>query len=85
MANTIATASATTAEGQLLELVREIMQAEAVWVNDGLALTPPVQRARRVTLTPNVSAGTVSIAVTLPVTFADAANGFSMTATPYLP
>lgn len=82
---TTATLGATSLEGQLLEVCREMQQAEEAFVAAGQALTPPVQRQRRVTVTPNLSAGTVTIAATIPITSTDAPNGYSIVATPYLP
>ena len=82
MAGTVTT-TASSLEGQLLELVREISQAEEVWVAAGVAAGE--NRQRRFTLTPNFTTGTVAISGSLPITFNDAVDGFLIQASPYLP
>lgn len=82
---TTATLTATSLEGQLVEVVREIQQAEDAYIAAGAALTPPVTRNRRVTVTPNLAAGTLTVSATIPITATDAANGYTIVAAPYLP
>lgn len=84
MAATVTTPSATTLEGQMLELARELVQAEAAWVADGLALDPPVNRQRRFSVNNNPTTGTVTIQGSLPTTFSDNADGFAVVAQEYI-
>lgn len=84
MAATVTTANATTLEGQLLETARELKQAEDAWIAAGLALDPPVNRTRRMSLSVNPVAGTANISITLPVTESDSADGISFAATEYI-
>jgi len=84
MAATVATATATTLEGQMLETARELKQAEDAWIAAGLALDPPVNRTRRMSLAVNPVAGTATISVTLPVAETDSADGISFAATEYI-
>lgn len=84
MAATVVT-TASTLEGQALEVIRELVQAEDAWVAAGLALETPETRQRRFTLTPNFTAGTISISGTLPIAFDDAVDGLVITASTYLP
>jgi hypothetical protein len=77
--------AATSLEGQVVEALRELQQAEEAWIADGLAQVPPQQRARRLTVNPNFAAGTLAYSLTLPITIADAANGYTMTVNEYLP
>lgn len=85
MAATASLVAATSLEGQAVEVMREIQQAEDAWVAAGLALTPPVNRTRRLSVTPNFIGGTVSYTFTAPVTVTDAANGYTVSVAPYLP
>lgn len=80
-----ATLTATSLEGQGVEVMREIQQAEDAWVAAGLALTPPVTRTRRLSVTPNFINGTISYTFTVPVTISDAADGYTVAVNPYLP
>lgn len=77
--------NATTGEGQVLEAVRELIQAEEVWIADGLAQDPQVFRQGRFTLSPNLQNGTINISGTLPISYADSADGLTITASTYLP
>lgn len=81
----VATLTATSLEGQAVEVFREIQQAEDAWIAAGLALTPPVNRARRLSVTPNFVAGTISYTFTAPVTISDAPDGYTVEVSPYLP
>lgn len=85
MAAVATVSDATSLEGQVLSFCREIVQAEDAWIAAGLALTPPVQRTRRFTITPNLAAGTITISGSLPLNVADAANGMALSAGTYLP
>lgn len=80
-----ATLTATSLEGQVVETLREMQQAEDAWIAAGLALPTPVTRPRRVTATPNLVAGTITYSVTMPITTTDNANGYTIVAAPYLP
>jgi len=84
MAST-ATLTATSLEGQAVEIMRELQQAEDAFIAAGLAETPPVQRARRLSVNPNITAGTITYNLTLPITTTDSANGYTITVSPYLP
>lgn len=77
--------TATTLEGQALEILRELQQAEDAYIAAGQALTPPVQRARRLSVSPNITTGLITYNLTLPITTTDQPDGYSLTVTPYLP
>lgn len=81
----VAVLTATSLEGQAVEILRELQQAEDAWIADGLAEVPAVNRTRRVNVTPNIVAGTLSYSLTMPITTADTANGYTLTVAPYLP
>ncbi|WP_035990230.1 hypothetical protein [Leptolyngbya sp. KIOST-1] len=85
MADTVNLNTATSLEGQVVEALRELKQAEDEWIAEGLTLDPPVDRENRVTVSANFTASTISFDVTIPVEFADSANGYIITAAPYLP
>lgn len=80
-----ATLTATSLEGQVLEAARELSQLESAELAKPAADRIEGFTARRVTITPNLTAGTVAVTVTLPATIADTANGMSIVAAPYLP
>jgi hypothetical protein len=77
--------AATSLEGQAVEVMREIQQAEDAWVAAGLALVPPVNRTRRLTVNPNFINGTMAYTLTMPVAITDAPDGYTLAVTPYLP
>jgi hypothetical protein len=85
MAATVNLATATSLEGQVVEALRELKQAEDEWIAEGLTLDPPVDRESRVSVSANFTAETISFDVTIPVTFADSANGYTIAVDPYLP
>lgn len=76
MAAAITTTSATI-EGQLLEVARELQEAELAIVEEN--------RPNRVGLNLDVDALQVTVTVQLPVTFSGTGGAFSIAATPYLP
>lgn len=81
MAASITTA-ATTLPQQALEVAHALFEAESA----GLALATPDLTTRRVAITPNLAAGTVSITMTLPITSSgDADGGVSFDIPDYLP
>ena len=84
MAAPVTTPTATTLEGQMLETAREFKQAEDAWITAGQAADPVENRARRMNLTVNPTAGTATITVTLPITEADSADGVSFAAAEYI-
>lgn len=84
MAATADISSATTLEGQVFEVLREIQQAEDVWIAAGLALDPPENRRRRLTLTPNPSTGVLNFSGTIPITTTDSADGMTFAAQEYI-
>ena len=68
-------------EQQVLEVAGELQSAETA----DLALETPTITSRRASVTPNFTAGTVSISVTLPITVSvDADGGMSFDVAPYL-
>lgn len=68
-------------EQQVLEVAAELQNAETT----DLAAATPTITSRRVAITPNFAAGTVSVAVTLPITASvDADGGMSFDVAPYL-
>ena len=74
----------TSLEGQVFEAMRELKQAEDAWIAAGLALDPPVTRARRVTFSVNPITGQATMSVNMPIGEADAANGVTYAANPYI-
>ena len=74
----------TSLEGQVFEAMRELKQAEDAWIAAGLALDPPETRTRRSTFSVNPITGLATISVNMPITEADAANGVTYTANPYI-
>jgi hypothetical protein len=80
-----ATLTATSLEGQSVEIMREIQQAEDAWVAAGLALVPPVTRTRRLNVNPNFINGTISYTLTVPVAITDAPDGYTLGVITYLP
>lgn len=84
MAAVVSTATATSLEGQAMEVLRELKQAEDAWIAAGLALDPPETRERRLSISTNLVNGSMSFDLTLPVALADSPNGYQITATPYI-
>lgn len=84
MAGTVTTPSATTLEGQMLELAREFVQAEEAWIEAGRLLDPPENRQRRASVNNNPVTGTVTIQISLPTDFSDSADGFAVVAQEYI-
>ncbi len=85
MADTVNLNTATSLEGQVVEALRELKQAEDAWIAEGLTLDPPVDREARVSVSANFTAETISFDVSIPVSFADSPNGYVITANPYIP
>ena len=75
---------ATTLEGQVLETIRELQQAEDAWVAAGQTLDPPVNRQRRLSLSVNFNTKLATVSMTIPVTFDDSANGMEIDAVEYI-
>jgi len=71
------TTTSTTLEGQALEVARALQQAE-------LAVTPATARPNRITLTPNLEDGEITIALTLPISMGGTGNSLAIQANPYL-
>lgn len=74
----------TSLEGQVFEALRELKQAEDAYIAAGLALDPPVNRARQTSFAVNPITGFATMSVTMPISESDAANGVSYAATPYI-
>lgn len=68
------TTTATTLEGQALEIVREIQVAEKA----------KGEEFNNVVIQPDIESGTISISMILPASFGGTGGGFSMTVTEYL-
>lgn len=79
MATAIVT-TATTLEGQMLELATK-GQLEEVEYNDA----NPNNTVNRITISPNIEAGTVNISIDLPITITSSGNTLVVSAAPYLP
>ena len=77
--------NATSLEGQAVEVLRELQQAEEAWIAAGAALVPPQQRTRRLTVSPNFVNGTLTYALTMPISVTDSPNGYTVTVNTYLP
>mgnify|MGYP001793104415 CR=1 FL=1 len=77
-------ATTTSLEGQVFEAMRELKQAEDAWIAAGLALDPPETRTRRTTFNLNPVTGIATISVNMPISEADAADGVTYTANPYI-
>lgn len=71
------TTTATTLEGQILELVREAQQAE-------LAI-PADERPNNVTIAVDFEALQATLTVTIPITMSDTSSGIIVNAGTYLP
>jgi hypothetical protein len=71
------TTTSTTLEGQMLEVARELNDAD-------LAL-PETERTGRTTMSFDFAALEVTIVQTLPITLAGTGNAITVSAAPYLP
>ncbi len=71
------TTTATTLEGQALEIALAIQAAEATQSTDEIPLN-------NITITPDTEASTVAVALTLPTTLSGAAGAITYTADEYL-
>lgn len=80
MAAVIDTSSATTAEGQLLQLLFAMNGAENANLDaNGAVITNNVQ------ITPNAETDSMAVNLTLPVTASSSANGVTYAADTFLP
>ena len=71
--------TATTLEGQVLEVAGKLQIAEEAY-----NLANPNETVNRVSVTPNIEAGEVSITVILPMTNSIGAGSATQTVTPYV-
>jgi hypothetical protein len=74
------TTTATTLEGQVLELARQLQAGEQAF-NTANPNTP----VNNATLTPDLEGQTIAIAINLPIAVSGTGNQLTVAATPYLP